>query len=311
MGASAPFPFTERNIMNNQLSITDEILKIQSDFKKLKLAARNYSQLEDARISYENRVHIDCLRTYDDMTSKKDERFLHALHGATPDDDFAEMKKVSAFTTLVNAEKRQEKFLIGLMQKAFTGEHMQAFLGTAGIGDKTIARICGEIGHPVLAFPHHWEETPDGDEDRVLVEDEPFIRNVGKLWAYCGVGDASLKRRKGMDQGDAFKLGNPIVKSIAYLQAANCMKMIGGVTKNGVEKPRSPYRDLYEQSKEYYTENREDWTPGHCNNAALRKVSKTILRDLWVAARDDLVDAGIIEFAGEATHPSKAAKVAA
>ena len=169
--------------MNNQLSITDEILKIQSDFKKLKLAARNYSQLEDARISYENRVHIDCLRTYDDMTSKKDERFLHALHGATPDDDFAEMKKVSAFTTLVNAEKRQEKFLIGLMQKAFTGEHMQAFLGTAGIGDKTIARICGEIGHPVLAFPHHWEETPDGDEERVLVEDEPFIRNVGKLWA--------------------------------------------------------------------------------------------------------------------------------
>ena len=188
---------------------------------------------------------------------------------------------------------------------------MQAFLDTAGIGDKTIARICGEIGHPVFAFPHHWEETPDGDEDRVLVEDEAFIRNVGKLWAYCGVGDASIKRRKGMPQDDAFKLGNPIVKSIAYLQAANCMKMIGGVTKNGVEKPRSPYRDLYEQSKEFYTENREDWTPGHCNNAALRKVSKTILRDLWVAARDDLVDAGIIEFAGEATHPSKATKVAA
>ena len=61
---------------------------------------------------------------------------------------------------------------------------------------------------------------------------------------------------------------------IVHLMAEACLKA----------KARSPYGPVYDEARATY-EAREEWTPLHRHNAALRKVGKEILRDLWLVAR--------------------------
>ncbi len=90
-----------------------------------------------------------------------------------------------------------------------------------GIGEHLLARLLGHMGHPRIANPCHWEG--DG-ADRILVADATFERRVSDLWSYCGHGDATRKRRKGMTAEDAFALGNPKVKMLVHLLAEASMK---------------------------------------------------------------------------------------
>lgn len=160
-----------------------------------------------------------------------------------------------------------------------------------GIGELALARLLGHLHHPAVASPYHWEETPDGDDKRVLVADEPYARSLRQLWAYCGHGDATRKRTKGMEQGDALAMGSPMCKMIVHeLLAVSCVKAVGGdveIAGKIVTRARSPYRDVYEQRREA-TADREGWTPGHQHNDALRITGKEILRDLWVASRMEI-----------------------
>jgi hypothetical protein len=164
---------------------------------------------------------------------------------------------------------------------------------TIGIGEHTLARLLGAIGHPRHATPHHWEG--DGD-NRVLIADPPFERNVAKLWAYCGHGDPARRRRKGMTAEDGAALGNPRAKMLTYLLAEACMKCVGsaGSSSESVDlaptRARSPYRDVYDQAKAVYADRTDEdgkpWPPARYHAAALRRVGKEILRDLWLAAGD-------------------------
>lgn len=95
---------------------------------------------------------------------------------------------------------------------------------TPGVGEHLMARLLGVIGHPVYAYPHHWEG--DGAE-RTLVADEPFARSVSQLWSYCGHGDPGRKKRKGMTADEAFALGSPRAKMIVHLLAESAMKCVG------------------------------------------------------------------------------------
>lgn len=248
----------------------------------------------------------------------------------------------------VNSEK-----MVGLaMRRSFrrAAPEVQAWLKTdaaVGIGEHLAARLLGTIGHPVHAQPHHWQG--DGAE-RVLVADEPFDRNVAKLWAYCGVGDPTRKRRAGMTVEDATALGNPRAKMLVRLIAEGCIKCVGsaistpipvesaradaidlpapvlltatntesapvndlpgpasltpaaGISVPGlvddttdddiesattikVPRRRSPYRDVYDDGRRRYAQ-RDGWTLMHQHNAALRLVSKEVLRDLWLITRN-------------------------
>lgn len=177
---------------------------------------------------------------------------------------------------------------------------------TPGIGEHLLARLLGAIGDPRWATPYHWE-SPDGATAhpepsqtaprRVLVADPPFERNVAKLWAYCGHGDPTRRRRRGMTAEDGAALGNPRAKMLVHLLAEASMKCGGTAADDhavpsSVSRPsraRSPYRDTYEQARERYAD-REGWTPGHQHAAALRLVGKEILRDLWLAAGDQEVN---------------------
>lgn len=172
---------------------------------------------------------------------------------------------------------------------------------TVGLGEETMARLLGAIGHPVIARPHHWEGT---GSDRVLVPDEPYLRSVSQLWSYCGHGDPNRKRRKGMDADEAMALGSPHAKKLVYLLAVACIKQAGSAQPSSQATPeaapaehgadgasplrrRSPYRDVYDDRR-LATLGRSDWTDGHKHADALRIVGKRILRDLWVVARQAL-----------------------
>ena len=159
---------------------------------------------------------------------------------------------------------------------------------TKGIGEHCVARLLGCIGHPVQAYPMRWVtgKKPKGHvcipkrcgkskktgEPRHLVAGEPFARTVSQLWTYCGHGEA-LKKEKGMSQDDALGLGNSRAKMLVHLMAECTMKCMA-----------SPYRVVYDMARIKY-QDREEWKDAHKHNAALRKVGKEILKDIWLVAR--------------------------
>lgn len=136
-----------------------------------------------------------------------------------------------------------------------------------GVGEKSVARLVSHIGDP-------------GER-----------ANVAKLWAYCGIGDPARKRRKGMTQEEAFKLGNPAAKKQCWLIGEAFVK-----TRN------SPYRAVYDQAREQYADREHaeacvpcgpagkpapagsPWSLKHQHEAAKRKAVKAFLRDLWIAS---------------------------
>ncbi len=175
----------------------------------------------------------------------------------------------------------------------------------SGIGEHLLARLIGTIGNPYLATPYRWQGT---GEDRVLVEDPPYVRSVGQLWAYCGHGDPERKMRKGITAEELAEMGNPKAKMLVHLLAEACVK--GGVRKDktGETEERtaiSHYGQVYLDARKLYADatHRRDCvrcgpsgkpalagsplSKAHQNAAALRKVGKELLKDLWTAARED------------------------
>lgn len=125
--------------------------------------------------------------------------------------------------------------------------------GIRGVGEKSMARLIAEIGSVSEA----------SDYDRAPL-DAP---NPGKLLAYCGHGEPSRQRRKGMTQAELFKAGNPSAKKRVFLIAESMLK-----TGN---------RALYDVRREA-TKDR-GWTLGHAHADALRIVGKRFLIELWTA----------------------------
>lgn len=175
---------------------------------------------------------------------------------------------------------------------------------TQGIGELGLARLLGHIGHPVHTVPYRWEG--DGP-DRRLVAGTPFDRKLRQLWAYCGHGWSGRQRQRPMSHEELLALGHPVAKSVVRWMAECCQRQVEARfrTPRGVlaHRPASPYRAVYEDARRRYDGHHHDsvcypcgprgrpapagspWTANHQHGAALRLVAKTILRDLWTAAR--------------------------
>jgi hypothetical protein len=279
-------------------------VEIKETYDRLRGTARTLTDLMQTRIRVENRYYADlharlgdespgrgtgefkkmCSSHYRDAVQNADGEYVLDEDGKPMDSP-----EEGSYELLVKAEKFAGNQLDRQLM-ATVGPHMQAFLDQPGIGERTVARLFGEIGHPILAFPCHWEEGKEGEDKKVLVADDPFMRRMSDLWSYCGHGDPARKRRAGMEQSDAFALGSPLAKSLVYLLADIAMKNPGGITSTGKVKERSPYRSVYDTKKAHYVENRLEWTPGHRHAAALRVTGKEILRDLYNAALADMVE---------------------
>lgn len=221
-----------------------------SDADMLKLWAEAFHDAQQSRIALGNR-----------------------LHAASVDPD-----QVSALLDgMDSVEKALRRKMIRTFRSAFP-ELARWAKDTPGIGEHTIARLCGAVGDPCIARPHHWDGT---GKERTLVADPPYWRTVSQLWAYCGVGDPTRKPRKGMTAEDAFALGNPRAKVIIHMAAESAMKCAGSETR-----ARSPFRDTYDLGRLHYGESHPEWTKGHNHNAALRLVKKAILREVWCVQRE-------------------------
>jgi hypothetical protein len=162
-----------------------------------------------------------------------------------------------------------------------------------GVGEHLLARLLGVIGEPYIANPCHWEG--EGKGKRHLVGDPPYIRTVGQLWAYCGVGDPARRRRKGMSKEDAAAAGTWRAKTILWIIAVACTKQPGSRYEIVYRKARIEYEDRVHDKDcpqcKGSSKPGQPWKAGHQHAAALRKVSKEILRDLWEADRADYIRA--------------------
>lgn len=141
-----------------------------------------------------------------------------------------------------------------------------------GLGEKQTARLLAVIGDP------YWND----------LHDRP--RTVSELWAYCGYAVHSgraQRRQKGTRAN-----WSATAKSRAFLIAQSCIKQAA-----------SPYRAVYDAARDQYADATHPHecvrcgpagkpalagsplSAGHQHQRALRRVSKAILRDLWIAAR--------------------------
>lgn len=142
-----------------------------------------------------------------------------------------------------------------------------------GVGDKQAARLLAIVGDPYIN----------------MQTGEP--RTVSQLRSYCGHGDPTRRKRKGMTQADLFALGSPEAKMRVWNIAASCLKAQGH------------YADVYYARKDV-TEGRlhvndcvrcgpsgkpalagSPWSDAHRHADALRIVGKEFLRDLWLEAK--------------------------
>lgn len=185
------------------------------------------------------------------------------------------------------AEKAARRGMILAYRRTVPNEIQSWVKQSHGLGEPLMARILGHLGHPIWASPHHWEGT---GAKRLLITDPPYERTVGQLWQYCGHGRPG-RAQKGATAADLAALGSPTLKMLVHLASECCMKQ-----------KASPFRLVYEQARIDYRDKTHSvvcvrcgpsgkpaqpgspWSLGHQYNAALRKVGKEILRDLWTAA---------------------------
>ena len=158
-----------------------------------------------------------------------------------------------------------------------------------GLGEDSFARILGHLGDPLIATPHWWEGT---GSNRVLMQGEPYVRTISQLWQYCGHGRPG-RISKGANATELAAMGSPTLKMLVHLQAEWCMRQQGR------------YRNLYTAAREA-VENKAHsvpcvrcgpsgrpaaegtpWSKGHQHAHALRIIGKEILRDMWLARRNE------------------------
>jgi hypothetical protein len=174
-------------------------------------------------------------------------------------------------------EAMLSKMLVEELKRAAHPRLLRWQLESKGIGEHLLARLLGEVGDPAIADPQWWEGT---GENRTLMHGEPYARTPQQFFRYCGYGDPNDKRRKGMSVEEAEDLGRPLAKSILRLMAESCLKAKSRTT----DKYTSPYRWVYDHYRVAY-KTREGWTPKHQHNAALRKVARAIMFDLWLTSQ--------------------------
>lgn len=95
---------------------------------------------------------------------------------------------------------------------------------------------------------------------------------ISALWKYAGYGvqNGQCERPR---KGEKLHY-NKRLKTTCYLIGISFLRS------------NSPYRQIYDEARRYYRENRPDWTKAHQHNAAMRKMIKIWLAHLWLMWRE-------------------------
>ena len=284
----------------NQINQIQEFINVAYDpleWLRLRIAAEQYGDAQKNRIAACSRVGVKA-----DGNPTKNAHLLGI-------DAEASSAYLDAARNMEKIAKRQ----MTLAYRQVVPANIQQWVkDNKGLGEPSMARLLGHLGHPLIARPHHWEDNIAKVQDadgkvpkRILVADEPYIRTKEQLLAYAGHG-APGRRRKGMTKEEAAALGNPSVKMLLYLVSCGVKK----IKEPGV----SQYRTIYDDERTRYgiddktktkAENATNskihsvecvrcgtkgkpaevgtpWKDGHKDAAAMRVVGKAILTDLWL-----------------------------
>jgi hypothetical protein len=231
--------------------------------------ATAHNDLEQQRIASENRLRILTAAEPDDDG---------VMRGYGLDLSHPDVARLSGITDALRSLENDAK--LGLCRSLRRSPLFPWIDSQVGLGEKQVARLLAAIGDP------YWH----------LADDRP--RTVSELWAYSGfhvlplisdpdhprpasesqsfnVGVAA-KRRKGQQSN-----WSSDARTRAWLIASKCIQFDGRTLSNGIERRRSPYRDVYEQRRLRTSETHPEWNAGHAHNDGIRVASKAILRDLW------------------------------
>lgn len=96
---------------------------------------------------------------------------------------------------------------------------------------------------------------------------------VSALWKYAGYAVNKDGERDRPVKGEKLSY-NKRLKTTCYLVGESFIKS------------NSPYRAIYDNAKEFYTNTKPDWTKLHCHHAAIRKMLKLWLSHLWIIWRE-------------------------
>jgi hypothetical protein len=112
-----------------------------------------------------------------------------------------------------------------------------------GVGEKQFARLFARLGDP------YWAE-PDGASDAP--------RTFGQLKSYCGLapidGMLPVPRRRKPGEEETGPRWNRKAKSCLFNIASKTIMFDGVADKNGRQRSRSPYRDVYDEAKRKYAD---------------------------------------------------------
>lgn len=218
--------------------------------------------LETARIANSNRLRI-LTRNEDDDDG------VNRGHGLTQ--DHPDISRLNAILGgITTAENEAVTNLEAAMRRNPLGQFVKT---TPGLGLKQTARLLSILGDP------YWHSR----------DDRP--RTVSELWAYAGmhtVGGKAPARTRGQPSN-----WNEEARKRVWVISSSVPKF-----------KTSPYERVYRQQREKYADAVHDHacvrcgpsgspapagsplSPGHQHGRAVRYVGKTILKDLWRAARD-------------------------
>lgn len=247
-------------------------------YRELRMWAEAFADAQAARIAFENKERSETV----------------------------EMEAFGAVVALyAEAEERLRREMVACYRVTVPAGIRRWQEETAGIGESTLARLLGVTGDPRMAYPRHWE---GAGGERVLVEDPPHERMVGQLWQYCGHGAPKNRDVKG-NAAALMANGSPDAKKLVHLLAqaqvkSNAKGGTGYRWKYDAEKAKYAERvhskecaggfsgALYVKCKtgpeKAYAQAGDPFQPSHVHAIALRHTGKEILRDLWLAARDEL-----------------------
>lgn len=228
----------------------------------LALAADVLDDLETVRIANENRYR-QLTRTEADSDGEE--------RGFGLDDSHPDVARLGALVdSLRQAEHQAGLNLNRLLRQHPLGPWVKA---QKGIGEKQAARLLAVIGDPYVN------------------EQAGEIRTVSQLWAYCGHGDPSRRKFKGMTQADLFRLGNPVAKSRAWLIACAVLKSQGPLVSTYYDRKAATEGRVHAApcvrcgpSGRPALEG-SPWSDAHRHADALRVLGKEILRQLWLEAK--------------------------
>jgi len=216
----------------------------------------------------------------------------------------------ASFHATVELEERVETMLI----RSWRQHPMAPWAkSVSGVGEKSIARLVSEIGDPLVRVIGEWQGE---GEARSWVETGREPRTFAQLCAYVGHGDARRRKRQGMSQDEAFRLGNPAAKMRVYLIAEAGMKGACRTCRLASRQRKEegevayapppagctcaethPLRHAYNVARAKYAtrlHTEEDaprtlnpgdpWAAAHQHAAAMRFVGKAFLKLLWKEA---------------------------